>query len=87
MGGESCSHCGSELPPKAKVCPECGSDENTGWSDEAYASSLNLPSDDFNYDEFVKNEFADRPKPQGISWLWWGVALILVLLFLFAWIF
>lgn len=31
----SCPHCGAEVPFDAKVCPECGSDEHTGWSEGA----------------------------------------------------
>lgn len=31
----TCPICGAEVPVKAKACPECGSDENTGWSEEA----------------------------------------------------
>ena len=30
-----CPHCGAEVPRKALACPSCGSDENTGWSEEA----------------------------------------------------
>lgn len=29
-----CEHCGAEVPPRATACPECGSDERTGWADE-----------------------------------------------------
>ena len=36
----SCPNCGADLPKNAVVCPECGSDEKTGWSDEAAASGL-----------------------------------------------
>jgi hypothetical protein len=72
------------VPRNAKSCPECGSDEKTGWSDTAYADNLGVPDDNFDYDEFVKAEFGSRsPKPRGIHWLWWVTALILVLLFLF----
>ncbi|HVZ40112.1 MAG TPA: zinc ribbon domain-containing protein [Candidatus Kapabacteria bacterium] len=31
----SCRHCGADIPPNASVCPECGSDESTGWADNA----------------------------------------------------
>ena len=27
-----CPNCGAEVPVSAKACPECGSDEKTGWS-------------------------------------------------------
>ena len=84
MPPEVCPNCGAEVPRNAKACPECGSDEKTGWSETAYASNLGLPDEEFDYDEFVKEEFGTRQvKPRGISWIWWLTALILVLLFLF----
>jgi hypothetical protein len=57
----------------------------TGWSEEAAASGLDLPNQDFDYDEFVKEEFGSRsPKPRGLHWVWWlvGIALLAGLLFL-----
>ncbi|NJK63905.1 MAG: hypothetical protein HC921_15570 [Synechococcaceae cyanobacterium SM2_3_1] len=30
-----CPNCGANVPVKAKACPECGSDEETGWSEAA----------------------------------------------------
>ena len=29
-----CPNCDAELPPNAKACKECGSDDRTGWSRE-----------------------------------------------------
>jgi RNA polymerase subunit RPABC4/transcription elongation factor Spt4 len=85
MPPETCPNCGADVPRKAKACPECGADENTGWSESAYASNLGIPEENFDYDNFVKEEFGRETKPRGISWLWWITALILlvVLLFLF----
>jgi hypothetical protein len=86
MPPEYCPHCGAEVPPGAKACPECGSDEQTGWSERATAQRLDLPDDEFDYDEFVKEEFGEKietpVKPPGISWLWWVVAILLILVFL-----
>jgi hypothetical protein len=83
MPPENCPNCGMDVPPKSKACPECGADENTGWSEAAYASSLNLPGGEFDHEEFVKEEFgAGQSKPRGIHWFWWLTALLLVLLFL-----
>ena len=80
---DTCPHCGADLPKKAKVCPECGSDENTGWSDQARYDGLDLPDDSFDYDDFVKREFgASQVRPRWISWWWWLVAVILVVAFL-----
>ncbi|HVY72283.1 MAG TPA: zinc ribbon domain-containing protein [Verrucomicrobiae bacterium] len=82
---EICPNCGAEVPRNAKACPECGSDETTGWSDEASASGLGLPDEEFNYQEFVEREF-EKPKarPRGVPLYWWFVAIILSLLFFLA---
>ncbi len=80
MPQEICPNCGSELSPKARVCPYCGSDEKTGWSDEAHVGGLDLPDQEFNYDEFVQDEFGGaRVKPRGLHWFWWLVALLLLI--------
>lgn len=74
---ETCPNCGAEVPPDAKSCPECGSCEQTGWSDEASQADLGLPEDEFDYDEFVKKEFGPaNPRPRGISWFWWVIGLL-----------
>lgn len=41
-----CPNCGTEVPGKAKACLECGSDENTGWSEETIYDGLGLHGDD-----------------------------------------
>jgi uncharacterized membrane protein YvbJ len=82
MSPEVCPNCGALVPRKAKCCPECGADEETGWSESAQAANLGIPDDQFDYDEFVKEEFGHRPKPGGIHWVWWITALILLLIFL-----
>jgi len=83
MVPDVCLNCGAEVPTHAKACPECGSDERTGWSDSARADRLGVPDEEFDYDDFVKEEFGNEPKPRGVSWLWWVAALLLVLMFLF----
>lgn len=40
-----CPHCGADLPARAKFCPECGSDENTGWSEDTYLDGVSLPGE------------------------------------------
>lgn len=79
----TCPQCGAILPHNAKACPECGSDEKTGWSNSAHADQLGIPEDEFDYESFVNEEFDSRsPKPRGIHWVWWLTALLLVLAFL-----
>jgi RNA polymerase subunit RPABC4/transcription elongation factor Spt4 len=82
---EICPNCGASVPPRARACPACGADEKTGWSEKATADRLGISDpDDFDYDEFAREEFGTTksPKPRGIRWLWWAVALVLALLFL-----
>jgi len=80
MKPEVCPCCGADVPRNAKACPECGADEHTGWSEEASSGGLDLPDENFNYDEFVEREFSGgkNPKPRGIHWVWWLVAILLV---------
>jgi uncharacterized membrane protein YvbJ len=81
---EICPHCGADVPPNAKACPECGSDETTGWSEDTERANLGLPDENFSYDEFVKEEFGGKQvKPRGIHWVWWLVAVFLLLIFLY----
>lgn len=85
MKPDVCPHCGALVPEDARACPECGSDEETGWSDTAQSQRLGLPDEEFDYDEFVKEEFGDRPhrriKPKNIAWIWWAAGLLLLFLF------
>jgi hypothetical protein len=82
-----CPICGAELPPDALACPECGSDETTGWSADAKSDALGLPDDSFDYDDFVKREFGDgNSRPRGIRWFWWVVAVVLLVAFLMVWL-
>ncbi len=80
---DTCPNCGADVPSGARDCPECGADEHTGWSEEARASGLDLPDNSFDYDQFVQREFPSgkKPIPFGIHWVWWGVAIALLALF------
>jgi len=87
MPPETCPNCGAEVPPKAKACPECGADEQTGWSEAAHEGGLDLPDQNFDYDDFVKREFGDKsPVPRGIHWFWWVTALLVAAAFLAFWL-
>ena len=83
MPPEICPNCGAEVPPKARACPECGADEQTGWSEAARTDGLDLPDENFDYDDFVKREFGGKsPVPRGIHWFWWVVALLVAAAFI-----
>jgi len=86
MTPEICPNCGAEVPRGAKACPQCGSDEQTGWSDEAHTGGLDLPDEEFDYEDFTRREFGRAgPVPRGIHRFWWLVALLLLVAFLVFW--
>lgn len=53
-----CPHCGAELPDRAISCKKCGSDAETGWSENPGSAQFELP----DYDEIVENEFGAPEK-------------------------
>ena len=73
----TCPVCGEDVPGAALACPECGADHNSGWRDD-YADGLDLPEDDFDYDEFVRREVSTSPRPTGIKTIWWITAIVLL---------
>ena len=84
---ETCPNCGADVPRHARACPECGSDEKTGWSEDAASDHLDLPEENFDYDEFVQREFgAKKHLPRGLSWFWWLVGLLLLLALFCLWV-
>jgi hypothetical protein len=86
MPPQICPNCGARVPGKAKVCPECGSDDETGWSENAYEAPLDLPEEEFDYEKFVEREFEGKePSSHRIHWFWWVVALLLATVFIWFW--
>jgi uncharacterized membrane protein YvbJ len=85
MVPEECPNCGAEVPRNAKACPECGSDESTGWSDRAHAENLGIPDDNFDHDKFVDEEFGGQKSKRSGLKVFGGIAvtIIVILLILF----
>jgi hypothetical protein len=54
-----CPVCGALLPASAKACRDCGSDDNTGWSENSYLDGIDLPFDDDEYEEMKEKEFGN----------------------------
>ena len=77
-----CPVCGEDVPRGALACPECGADHNSGWRADADAyDAVDLPDQDFNYDEFIREEFQSTPKPAGVKTIWWIAAIVVTVLF------
>jgi hypothetical protein len=75
------------VPPNALACPECGSDDRTGWSDadDLETASLDLPDtemSDEDYEDFLARELGARPRKRAPLWVW--VVVILLVLGLLA---
>ena len=66
--------CGAEVPSAAHACPACGADDMTGWNeDHAVYDGLDLPDNEFDYDEYLKKEFGaarQTQKPNKSAWFW-----------------
>ena len=77
-----CPVCGEDVPSTASACPECGADHNSGWREGAETyDAVDLPDEDFNYEEFVKQEFGSSGRPT-IKTLWWITAILLIAVFI-----
>ena len=77
---EVCPICGEDVPLEALACPECGADHHSGWKEDTLDVSSVPSDDDFDYEEFVKEEFGNEVKPKGIKTIWWITAIILLIL-------
>ena len=82
---EVCPVCGEDVPRGAVACPECGADHNSGWREDAETyDAAGLPEEDFNHDQFVRQEFGSGPKPATIKPGWWIIAILLIVAFIAA---
>jgi hypothetical protein len=67
----TCPHCGNTVDIEATVCPECGSDDQTGWSEDTVYDDLFL----YDADEDKVTHTAEGAK----RWVKYGVIAILAL--------
>ncbi len=79
---EICPVCGEAVPARALACPECGADHRSGWREDADSyDGVGLPEADFNYGEFVAQEFSGASKPRGLRLIWLIAAVVLLIAF------
>jgi uncharacterized membrane protein YvbJ len=87
MTPEFCPECGAEVPEGATACPECGSCEETGWSEHATASRLGIPDDSFDYDRYLREEFGPEPAvPKFRRWIIPLTVVLLAVLLILGWL-
>lgn len=91
-----CPECGAEVPVGSKGCQACGPrkvarrmrrkkvrQQKKSWEQNSLYDGIDLPDNDFDYEDFVEREFGGKPhRKVGLAWYWWLTALILLLLFL-----
>jgi hypothetical protein len=75
-GDFACPVCGEEVPAGARACPACGACEKSGWSGAGH--ELPEAVEDFDYAQFVADEFGRGPRPRGPRKIW-ALAALLVL--------
>jgi len=57
-------------------------EHNSGWREDADThDGVDLSEHDFNYDEFIKQEFGSQAKPAGLKTIWWIVGIALIIAF------
>lgn len=80
VGSRACPHC-NPPPKKRKRTKAAAGQSKPSWHQESTADGLDLPDEDFDYDDFVAREFGGTTHRRiGIKWYWWATALILVIL-------
>jgi len=74
-----CPNCGATVPAKAQACPECGSDEKTGWSEQTIYDGTGIEDPaEFDYEDWQRRELG--PARPASGWGWWIVAVGLLVL-------
>lgn len=83
-----CPFCDREVRV-GKPCPGCAKKrkprpvpKKRSWEQEGSLDGLDLPDEDFDYEDFVAREFGSKPHRQiGVKWYWWllGVGLLLLM--------
>ena len=86
-----CPVCGEWVSKGQAACDECGACEKSGWKKDAETDDgLDLPDDEFDYDDFIAREFGSA-KPKGAvsgnqNSLWFWVGLILLAAIVLGWL-
>lgn len=73
-----CPVCGEDVPLNARACPECGADERSGWSNDC-ADGLDLPEEEFDYEEFAATEFGGKRLQSRMHFVWAAVAVLVLI--------
>ena len=80
VGSRGCPYCNP--PAKRRKRPKATARRaRKSWELDASHDGLDLPDEEFDYDDFVAREFGLKPHRKiGIKWYWWVTAIALLLL-------
>ncbi|MGD7652674.1 MAG: hypothetical protein ACQCXQ_05625 [Verrucomicrobiales bacterium] len=71
--GRNCPGCAGKQRQRRQPKPR------KPWQQDESADGIDLPDDDFDYDEFVAREFGHLPhRKSGLKWYWWLLAIIVL---------
>ena len=73
-----CPHCGADIRSSARFCRHCGSSDSDGWQDRG---DYDTETDDFDYEQFVDENFSESVTNTQTAPFWRFVAVVLLLLF------
>ena len=80
-----CPFCETEVAV-GQPCPGCAKKARKirlptkSWEQDSTADGVDLPDDDFNYDDFVAREFGKAPhRRTGLKWYWWILAVLILI--------
>lgn len=69
--GEPCSGCTKKAKRTAA--------KKRSWEQDNSADGLDLPDEDFDYEEYIAREFGKAPhRTLGLKWYWWLLAIIVL---------
>lgn len=80
-----CPKCSKRVRSDAVTCHRCGNRINVTEGAEAATGGYS-EDDDFEYDEYLKEEFGTNVKPRSIKPIYFVVAWLLILAFLLPYI-
>ncbi len=87
-----CPDCGAEVRVGSRGCARCASeratkawDKRQPWEQDEVYDGLDLPDDEFNYEEFLDKEFGGGRRRSRREWLWWAVAVVLLAVLVVGW--
>jgi hypothetical protein len=70
--GQPCPGCAQKRKPASKPARK-------SWQSDPAADGLDLPDEEFDYEDFVAREFGRAPhRALGVKWYWWllGIAVL-----------